>query len=63
MINPLYSITTSEAEIKKIEDAFVFQVFGVCVFFEPFTNGLSIKFLQLLVVDIENSKFICCINV
>lgn len=57
-MNQLYSITTSKAEIRKIEDAFVFQGF-----LEPFTNGLSIKFLQLLVVDIKNSKFICCINV
>lgn len=43
-MNQLYSITTLRAEVREIEDAFVFCPFGGAIY------KLSIKFLQLLVV-------------
>lgn len=48
VVSQLYSVTTLKAEVKEIEDAFVFHSF-----LEPFTNRLGVKFLQLLVVGIE----------
>lgn len=50
VVNPLYSITTLRAEVREIEDAFVFRPFGGAIY------KLSIKFLQLLVVDIESCE-------
>lgn len=49
-----YPVSTSEAEFREIEDTFLFLTF--LKKFEPFTSGLCIKSLQLLVVDVKNSQ-------